>query len=179
MKSSSRRTSFAPTIVMTLAIAIGFATGSNAAPAATDTKLPEGARLMTAAELYSLYRGKTWRWPDGAGRMEGTDRRFSAWVDGTGGQSWAEGRWVVTDTGRLCLNAIWHAASGQFPAQTCFLHRIYDGTIYQKKEVGGAWFVFRHPIATETDEATKLIADDLVSQRLEAMKASLNVRKTE
>lgn len=179
MNPSIKRTSSAPTVVMTLAIAIGLAAASGAATAATDTKLPEGARLMTAAELYILYRGKTWRWPDGAGRMQGTDRRFSAWVDGTGGQSWAEGRWVVTDTGRLCFNAIWHAANGQFPAKTCFLHRTYDGAIYQKREAGGAWFMFRHPIAKETDEATKLIADDLVSQRLEAMKASLNVRKTE
>lgn len=177
MKPSNEKTVFCPARVMTLAIAIGFAAWGNAAVA--DTKLPEGARPMTAAELHMLYRDKTWRWPDGAGRMQDTDRRFSAWVDGTEGRSWAEGRWIVTDTGRLCFDAIWHATNGKFPAKTCFDHQIYDGTIYQKREAGGAWFVFRHPVAQETDEATKLIADDLVSQRLEATKAFLTAHKTE
>ncbi|MFK0164962.1 DUF995 domain-containing protein [Rhizobium sp. NPDC090279] len=175
----SRKTSPVPVTSLALAIVLGLATGNNAAIAATTTKVPDGARPMTAAELYMLYHDKSWRWPDGAGRMQNTDRRFSAWVDGTGGRSWAEGRWAVTDAGRLCLDATWHAANGQFPAKTCFIHRILDGTIYQKRETDGAWFVFRHPITKKTDEATNLIADDLVSQRLEAVKTSLNVRKTE
>ncbi|ASW10357.1 DUF995 domain-containing protein [Rhizobium sp. 11515TR] len=179
MKPSRKQTSLVPAASLACAIVLGLAAGSNAALAATTTKVPDGARPMTAVELYMLYHDKSWRWPDGAGRMQNTGRRFSAWVDGTGGQSWAEGRWAVTDTGRLCLEATWHAANGQFPAKTCFIHRILDGTIYQKRETGGAWFVFRHPVAKKTDEATNLIADDLVSQRLEALKTSLTVHKTE
>lgn len=179
MKLSSSRSFPAPATSLVLAIILGLTAGTSAANAATTTQLPEGARPMTAAELYMLYHGKSWRWPDGAGRMLSNDRQFSAWVDGTSGQSWAEGRWTVTDAGRLCFDATWHAANGQFPAKTCFVHEIHDGTIYQKRESGGAWFVFRHPVTRNTDEAAKLIADDLVSQRLEAVKASLNVRKTE
>jgi hypothetical protein len=181
MKPFDRKASLtaATTIALTLAIVLGLAAESDAALVAATTKLPDGARPMTAAELYMLYHDKSWRWPDGAGRMQNAERRFSAWVDGTGGQSWAEGRWLVTDTGRLCFDATWHAAGGQFPAKTCFVHRILDGTIYQKREADGAWFVFRHPVTKKTDEATKLIADDLVSQRLEAVKASLTVPKTE
>lgn len=179
MTPSRNPTSFVAAGAIALALVLGFATQGNAAIAAATTKVPDGARPMTAAELYMLYHGKSWRWPDGAGRMQNNDRRFSAWVDGTSGQSWAEGRWTVSDAGRLCFDATWHATNGQFPAKTCFVHRIYDGTIYQKRETGGEWFVFRHPVTKETDEAAKLIADDLVSQRLEAMKASLTVRKTE
>ncbi|MGG6896699.1 MULTISPECIES: DUF995 domain-containing protein [Rhizobium] len=180
MKPSKKKISTAPVTSLAFAIVLGLATGSNAATAGTANKVPNGARPMTAVELYTLYRDKTWRWADGAGRMQNIDRRFSAWVDGSGGQSWAEGRWAVTDTGRLCLDATWHAANGQFPAQTCFEHRILGGTIYQKRETGGTWFVFRHPVTKDTDEAAKLIADDLVSQRLEAMKASvLTVHKAE
>lgn len=173
MKRLNNKTTFARVTATAFAIAMGVAGWSNTAAAAADTKLPEGTRLMTAFELYTLYRDKTWQWPDGAGRMQNTDRRFSAWVDGTGGQSWAEGRWTVTDTGRLCFEAAWHATNGRFPAKTCFIHRIHDGTIYQKREAGGAWFVFRHAVAKQTDEAAKLIADDLVSQRLEVVKAAL------
>jgi len=179
MKSLKNITSLTPATTLALAVVLGLGAGSGPVQAATTTTLPDGARPMTAVELYTLYHDKSWRWPDGAGRMQNIDRRFSAWVDGTGGQSWAEGRWAVTDNGRLCLDATWHAAKGQFPAKTCFVHRILDGTIYQKRETGGTWFVFRHPVTTQTDEATKLVADDLVSQRLETMKAALTVHKTE
>ncbi|MBB6489144.1 DUF995 domain-containing protein [Rhizobium lusitanum] len=179
MKPLKNIASLIPATSLAFAIVLGVAAESSTVQAAATMTLPDGARPMTAVELYTLYHDKSWRWPDGAGRMENIDRRFSAWVDGTGGQSWAEGRWAVTDNGRLCLDATWHATNGQFPAKTCFVHRILDGTIYQKRETGGTWFVFRHPVTKQTDEATKLIADDLVSQRLEAMKAALTVHKTD
>lgn len=177
--SNSMTTHFAraKATALIITMTIGSAASGNAATA--DIKLPKDARPMTAVELYTLYRDKSWQWPNGAGRMQDADRRFSAWVDGTGGQSWAEGRWRVTDTGRMCFDAAWHATNGRFPAKTCFVHRIYDGTIYQKREAGGDWIVFRHAVAKQTDEAAKLIADDLVSQRLEAVKATLSPGKTE
>ncbi len=165
----------------TLAIvaALGLAAPGNAATAQPSLKMPAKARPMTAFELYQLYRDKSWQWPDGAGRMQDANRQFSAWVDGAKGQSWAEGRWTVDDAGRLCFDATWHAASGKFPAKTCFLHRVLDKTIYQKRESGGAWFVFRHGTPNEADEAQKLVASDLVSQRLSVVKTTLNTSKAE
>ncbi|CAN7700621.1 DUF995 domain-containing protein [Rhizobium rhizogenes] len=163
---------------LAIAIAFGLAASSNAA-AKVDVKLPTSARPMTAGELYVFYRDKTWQWADGAGRMQDADRRFFAWVDGAGGQSWAEGRWTVTDTGRLCFVAAWHATNGKFPAKTCFVHQISNGTIYQRREPNGAWFVFRHAVAQKADEAEKLVADDLVSQRLGVVKATLSTGKAE
>lgn len=84
MKPSRTQTSLVPAASLACAIVLGLAAGSNTALAATTTKVPDGARPMTAVELYMLYHDKSWRWPDGAGRMQDTDRRFSAWVDGTG-----------------------------------------------------------------------------------------------
>jgi len=131
-----------------------------------DSQPPAQARAMTAAELYALYAEKSWRWPDGAGLMETKDRRFSA-ISGTGKQSsWAEGRWSVTDGGRLCFLADWHTPSGIFPRRTCFIHMFDNDTIYQRKEPAGGWYVFKHAKPLPEDEFSKLLREDLVSAEL-------------
>jgi hypothetical protein len=135
--------------------------------------LPEETRPMTAGEIYEIYRDKSWRWEDGAGHMKASPRQFSAWVDGKNGKSWAEGRWIVTETGRMCLNATWHTEQGASAAKTCFSHRVGKGTIYQKREPDGAWYVFRHVKPREDDEASKLVSEDLVSQQRDNLKAAL------
>ncbi|ODT17795.1 MAG: hypothetical protein ABS35_25015 [Kaistia sp. SCN 65-12] len=121
---------------------------------------------MSAAELFVLYRDKSWQWPDGAGRMDSADRRFTAWVDGEKGKSWAEGRWQVMDSGQMCFQADWHSGQETYPTRTCFAHRAGDGTIYQRKLPDGGWYVFRHADARADDEANKLVSADLVSGRL-------------
>lgn len=128
---------------------------------------------MAPGEIYELYRNKSWRWEDGAGHMKETARQFSAWTDGKNGKSWAEGRWVITESGRMCLDATWHSEQGAFPARTCFSHRVGKGTIHQKREPDGAWYVFRHAKPREDDEASKLVSEDLVTQQRDRMKAAL------
>ncbi len=81
------------------------------------SETPTGTRVMTAMELYTLYRNKSWQWTDGAGYMTGRDRSFAAWVDGPNGKSWGEGRWVITDTGRMCLKANWYTKRGCVPGR--------------------------------------------------------------
>jgi hypothetical protein len=134
---------------------------------------PPGTRPMTAFEVYSLYKNKSWQWGNGAGHMTDAGRLFSAWVDSENGESWAEGRWVIAETGLLCLNATWHSRQGAFPAKTCFSHRVAEGTIYQKREPDGEWYVFRHTETREDDEARKLISADLVSQKRDSIKTAL------
>ncbi|WP_287246281.1 DUF995 domain-containing protein [Mesorhizobium sp.] len=157
--------------------AVAWAVSCIAAPAFASSSqvsvLPEGARRMTAGEIYDLYRDKSWQWDSGAGRMVGANRHFSAWTDGETGQSWAEGRWIITETGWMCLNATWHSEQGVFPAKTCFSHRIDNGTIYQKREPGGEWYAFRNAEVHQDDEASKLVSTDLVSRQLDAIKAAL------
>lgn len=158
---------------------VAAAAASFAGPAQTalshDSALPAGARAMTALELYKLYRDKSWRWENGAGMMTDVNRRFSAWSDGEKGKTWAEGRWVITETGLLCLKATWHTDKGAFPAKTCFSHRVASGAIYQKREPNGRWYVFRHATPRKEDEASKLVATDLVSQQRDIIQAALGV----
>ena len=75
--------------------------------AAEPIKVPAQARTMTAVELYVLYRNKTWQWPDGAGRMQEKNRSFIGWSGSGDDTRWAEGRWVLSDTGLRCLKADW------------------------------------------------------------------------
>ena len=159
--------------VLAGASASAAATGSSVSTApVAEAGVPAGTVPMVASELFALYRDKSWQWADGAGRMDGTDRQFTAWVDGDKGKSWAEGRWLVTDAGRMCLKANWHSDQGVFPGRTCFSHRIGDGTIYQKREPDGQWDVFRHANSREDDEAKKLVSADLVSRRIDSLRPS-------
>ena len=133
--------------------------------------LPDNSRPMTSVQLYMLYRNRSWKWADGAGLMEDEGRAFTAW-SGTGKKAtWATGRWIVTDEGRLCLKADWHTPTGTWPNKTCFSHRISGGTIYQRREPSGDWYIFRHAKPMSGDEFGKLVKEDLVSSKLHALEA--------
>lgn len=160
-------------LTTTVAVACALA-GATCAAAAQTTVVPAKARVMTAVEIHKLYRDKNWRWESGAGQMKDEGRQFRAWAEDASGKTWAEGRWVITNTGRMCFDATWHSQAGAFPAKTCFSHRIHDGTIYQKRDPGGEWYVFRHAKPQAGDEASKLLAADLVSPRLKDMKAAVS-----
>lgn len=129
---------------------------------------PAAARPMTGYELYMIYRDKSWQWPDGAGLMETNGRRFTAFSGSGDEQSLAEGRWIVTNSGRLCLQAFWFASSGIYLDRTCFAHVVHEGTIYQRKEPGGDWYVFKHATTEAGDEFNALVRQDLVSAELAA-----------
>ncbi len=138
---------------------------------------PPQARAMTAGELFALYGDKSWKWPDGAGLMETKDRRFTA-IAGSGEQaSWAEGRWSVSDSGRLCFVAEWHAKSGVASGRTCFIHMVDGDTIYQRRQPSGGWYVFKHAKPTAGDEFNKLVREDLVSAKLERRKPGARSKK--
>jgi len=146
----------------------GIAMYCGSARAEEPVVVPAQARTMTALDLYDLYRDKTWQWPDGAGRMQDRGRLFRAW-SGTGDNaSWAEGRWVLTNDGQMCLRAVWHGPTGASPDKTCFRHKIDEGTIYQKKEPSGAWYVFKHAVPDKDDEYGKLVEQDTVSAKVMA-----------
>ncbi len=142
-------------------------------PASAEVAVPENARTMTGVELYMIFQGKTWTWESGAGRMESEDRAFRAWAQSATGESWAEGRWSVNDRGQLCLMAVWHSQSAAASSKTCFSHRTLDGTIYQKREPSGEWYVFRHAKAQAGDEFNRLVTEDLVAAKLAAVKERL------
>jgi hypothetical protein len=147
------------------------------AHAAKDAVPSEAAKPMTGVELYMLYRDKSWAWADGAGRFDDAGRRFTA-STGTGDKiAWAQGRWIVTDDGRLCLDAEWHTASGAYPNTSCFSHKRAGETIYQKKEPSGSWYIFRHAVPADTDEFKKLVKENLVSTDIGTIKSDLQNQK--
>ncbi|WP_331372401.1 DUF995 domain-containing protein [Sinorhizobium chiapasense] len=145
-------------------------------PASAEVVIPEKARVMTGAELYMIFRDKTWKWENGAGRMEDEGRVFRAWAQSETGATWAEGRWSVTDNGQLCLKAVWHGQSATARDKTCFTHRIPDGKIYQKREPAGDWYVFRHAKPTADDEFNRLIVEDLVETKLPIIREVFNTQ---
>lgn len=175
--SKSEKVRFLPGFRMmtTVAWAIACIAAPALAASAQASEQPAGTRPMTAFEIYRLYKNKSWQWDNGAGQMTDVDagRQFSAWADGEKGKSWAEGRWVIAENGLLCLNATWHSQQGAFPAKTCFSHRVGNGTIYQRREPDGKWYVFRHAEARDSDEAHKLVSTDLVSQQRDSIKTAL------
>ncbi|YCI04785.1 DUF995 domain-containing protein [Ensifer sp. D2-11] len=142
-------------------------------PASAEVAVPENARTMTGVELYMIFQGKTWTWESGAGRMESEDRAFRAWSQSATGESWAEGRWSVNDRGQLCLTAVWHSQGAAARDKTCFSHRTLDGTIYQKREPSGDWYVFKHAKVKAGDEFNRLVREDLVAAKLAAVKERL------
>jgi hypothetical protein len=162
-RRASARLKAAAVVILAATTLAGTAMASTPA---TEDGLPAGTTPLTAADLFALYRDKSWQWPDGAGRMDSADRRFTAWVDGEKGKSWAQGRWLVMDSGQMCFQADWHSGQEIFPARTCFEHRAGDGTIYQRKLPDGGWYVFRHAVARADDEANRLVSADLVAGRL-------------
>jgi hypothetical protein len=150
-------------------VAFGLALWGGAATAAAEpSAVPAQARVMTALELHDLYRDKTWQWSDGAGRFQEEGRIFRAWSGNGANASWAEGRWTLTNDGQLCLRAIWHSPGGSSPKKTCFRHKLHDGTVYQKKEPSGAWYVFKHAAPDKDDEYVKLVEQDTVSAKVMA-----------
>ncbi|WP_352566372.1 DUF995 domain-containing protein [Mesorhizobium australicum] len=148
--------------------------GSAGSASAQEVVLPKAARVMTPAEIHELYHDRSWRWKGGAAYLVDERRRFSAWVDDDTGKSWAEGNWIITETGQMCLNATWHSKAGRSPAMTCFSHSFDNGTIYQKREPAGSWYVFRHAQPRDQDEAKNLVRKDLVSTHILAVKTALD-----
>ncbi|NEJ74608.1 DUF995 domain-containing protein [Rhizobium phaseoli] len=128
---------------------------------------------LSAYELYRIYGDKTWVWNTGGGRFVDDGRRFVAWTDDKGKQSFAEGTWVVDDLGQLCMRATWTNAEGAARASTCFGHRKIGDTIYQRRQPDGNWYVFRHASVRGDDEFGKLVPMDWVSAKARDLKQAL------
>ena len=128
---------------------------------------------LSAYELYRIYGDRTWTWDTGGGRFIEDGRRFVAWVNDKGKQSFAEGKWVVDDLGQLCMRATWTNAEGAARASTCFGHRKIGNTIYQRRQPNGNWYVFRHSSVHQDDEFRKLVAADTVSDKAHDLKQLL------
>ena len=125
-------------------------------------KAPPG-RAMSASELRQIYSGKTWVWPAGGGYMAPSGSFVGVTGKGTARASYVRGAWQVGGKGRMCFGGVWTVGSKRMRGQTCFSHREAGGTIYQRKEPSGAWYVFKHSPARRGDEFRKLVSGNRVS----------------
>jgi hypothetical protein len=138
--------------------------------AAAEDKPPANARPLSAAELLSLYAGKTWVWNTGAGYFA-PDRKFLGWSGSGIGTNYAYGRWTASDRGTVCMFAWWHDRWAGFPATACFKHVEANGDIYQQRtSIGASWYIFKHATVQKDDEFNKLVAGDQVSDTYEKVK---------
>lgn len=161
------------TCMVSLLLCIPHVSAAMAAPAAK----PKGPVPLSAGELYEMYRDKTWVWGSGGGRFESQGRRFVAYTDDKGKQSWAEGTWDVDDTGKMCMRATWTTSEGPGGAATCFGHQKIGNVIYQRRHPDGDWYVFRHSRARPGDEFLKLVSTDTVTMKALALRQSQMARK--
>jgi hypothetical protein len=147
---------------------------------AAQTKINDAAQLaapLTTDELFALYHGRSWLWKDGAGYFSVKQRRFTAWSREGGSPSYADGRWFATSRGKLCFKAKWHAKDGAASTVTCFSHRKKGGTVFQKREPSGEWYVFKTTPAKTRDEYGKIRPGNHVSTRFKQIEARLSSSK--
>ncbi|WP_265516748.1 DUF995 domain-containing protein [Nitratireductor luteus] len=132
-----------------------------------------GAPVSSEA-LDVLYAGRSWNWGNGAGYFSADrKRRFTAWSQTGNYWTYAKGSWYTTNSGQVCMRALWRTKMSAWPNITCFSHREKDGVIYQKPSMGGKWYVFKSNPSSPGDESRKLRRGDLVQghmQRLEALR---------
>ena len=132
---------------------------------------PAMSEPLSSQELFNLYSNRSWIWKDGAGYFANRQREFKSWT-ADGGGSYGLGRWFITDPGKLCFKAVWHAKGGSAPALTCFSHRKKGNAVFQKREPDGDWYQFKTTPARVDDEYRKVRPGDYVYNPNESDKST-------
>lgn len=146
--------------------------------ASAETNRPRLGKAMpvAAGELAEIFGDKTWQWSAGGGRFFAEGRRFAAYSEEGDKATIAEGRWRVTD-GRLCLVARWKSKEWNVRKRTCFGVLRDRGTIYQRSEPKGEWYVLQSYKPRPEDEISKLINEDTVTPNVQRLKKTLDNSK--
>jgi len=162
----ARRAGLLPLLVVCGQLAL-----SGAAQAANE-KNPKpaeaAAAVPTAFELQLLYTDRTWLWKDGAAYFGQIGRPLRAWTSGQDSASVAEGRWLVTKDGKMCMDVAWRSKSYKGKQQrTCYSHRIVGGAIQQRKDPDGVWYSFKRTPEDPSDEYQKFEVGDAKGAQFE------------
>ena len=124
--------------------------------------------VPTAYELQLLYSNRTWLWKDGAAYFGQAARPLRAWTSGQDSASVAEGRWLVTKDGKMCMEVAWRTKSYKGkPQRTCYSHRVRGGAIEQRKDPDGAWYSFKRTPEDLSDEYRKFEVGDTKAAQFE------------
>lgn len=166
MRRAAKRGWFVPLVIVCGQLAFSGAAGAaNGAPPVEAAAKPDAA--PTAFELQLLYADRTWNWKNGAAYF-GLDRRLQAWTAGQDKAAVAEGRWLVTDTGKMCMELAWRSKTyATKPQRTCYSHRIESGNIEQRKDPDGEWYDFKHAKDDPADEHQKFQAGNTKGEQFD------------
>ena len=130
----------------------------------------------TAFELQLLYADRTWNWKDGAAYF-GMDRRLQAWTAGQDSPAVAEGRWLVTENGKMCMELAWRSKTYTTkPQRTCYSHRVENGNIEQRKDPDGAWYDFKHTKDDPADEHRKFEAGNTKGAQFDEIRKLIDTK---
>jgi hypothetical protein len=150
--------------IAVLMLAASTSMALSTAPSLAGDQPPATATALSATDITALYEDKTWMWPTGGG-YAGPGRKFSAWVEEGGVRTYASGRWLATNSGKLCFEATWGQGKKAKLVTNCFQHvRDDEGNIYQRNLDAGPWYVFKHKEPDAGDEFNKLVAGNKVPQ---------------
>lgn len=170
-RKEPRRSASFTQFVLILALCGQAAISGTAHAAATKDKSTAEAgtgAVPTAYELQLLYADRTWVWKDGAAYFAQGDRRLEAWASGQDTASVAEGRWLVTKDGKMCMELAWRSKSyAGKQNRICYSHRIQGGTIEQRKDPDGEWYSFKRSPENISDEHRKFEAGDTKGAQFE------------
>ncbi|MEZ2332857.1 DUF995 domain-containing protein [Mesorhizobium sp. RCC_202] len=126
------------------------------------------ARVPTAYELSLLYADRTWIWKDGAAYFGQNGRALRAWTSGTDSAFVAEGKWIVTGNGKMCMDLAWRGKSYSGKEQrSCYSHRINGRNIEQRKDPDGEWYSFKQSPLGSSDEYRNFQPGDTKGAQLE------------
>ncbi|MDX8517241.1 DUF995 domain-containing protein [Mesorhizobium dulcispinae] len=166
VRRAAKRGWFVPLVIVCGQLAFSGAAGAaNGAPPVEAAAKPDAA--PTAFELQLLYADRTWNWKNGAAYF-GLDRRLQAWTAGQDKAAVAEGRWLVTDTGKMCMELAWRSKTyATKPQRTCYSHRIESGNIEQRKDPDGEWYDFKHAKDDPADEHQKFQAGNTKGEQFD------------
>ncbi|RWC57508.1 MAG: DUF995 domain-containing protein [Mesorhizobium sp.] len=154
--------------------------GTAHAAAAKESKPAEvvAAIVPTAYELSLLYADRTWVWKNGAAYFAQGNRRLEAWTSGQDTASFAEGRWLVTEGGKMCMELAWRSKSYTGKQnRTCYSHRIQGGNIEKRKDPDGEWYSFKQSPEDTSDELRKFEVGNTKSAQFEEARKLVGSKK--
>jgi hypothetical protein len=157
-KERRRSASFTQLMLLLALCCQAALSGTAHAAAAKDKGSAEAgaAAVPTAYELQLLYANRTWVWKDGAAYFARDNRRLEAWTSGQDTASVAQGRWLATKDGKMCMELAWRSKSYTGKQnRTCYSHRIQGGNIEQRKDPDGEWYSFKRSPEDISDEYRK------------------------
>jgi hypothetical protein len=164
-------------VVVWLGLAVclgGDVSGAGAATsAAADAQPARRGVPLSPTELFSLYQGRTWLWAAGGAYFSPQPRTFVAWSRAAEGDSYAEGKWLITTDGQVCFRAKWHSRQSVASALTCFAHKRVENTIYQRRLPKGDWYVFKSPREGEAQEYSNFKPGDDATAAAETVRLSI------